>query len=218
MNNELAIPEQQSSIAVSDEAFKDLAKSSKFLPRLTLTAPLSDAVMEGKIGAGRWGLLDNKNIDDLGPEIRGWVVALRLKAMDTKADPIVSYYDANKPEFKTIAERSMVEKEGPLAGPEFLIYLPDHKQFCSLFMCSKTMRREAPNVKALLRKKITLKVTLITNKTHKWYGPVATPCSLELSLPEQKVLDKTLHDFMNPPENAVEEATAADKAATGREV
>ena len=222
MSNELAIPEMEtSSIAQfnSDAAFKDLAQSSKFLGRLSLMSPLSDAVMEGKIQAGRWGLVNGKNVEDLGSELRCYVVALRLKAMDVGADPIVSYFNPASPEFIAIKNRCDDEKQGPLAGPEFLLYLPNEQQFCTFYMCSKTMRREAPIVKQLLKKPATFKITIVSNKKNKWHAPVITGCATPLDLPDGEQLKKVLHSFMNPPEASVVEATEQEKAATGgREV
>ena len=216
-SQELAIPETGSAFAVSDEMFKDIARGGKFLPRLTLTAPLSTVCVEGKCLPGRWAIIDGQTLEDLGQETRGFVCAMRLKAMDTGADPVVSYYNPALPEFKAIQERSKVEKQGPLAGPEFLIYIAQEKIFCSLFMCSKTMKREAPLVKQLLKKPATFKITLANNKKNKWHAPVITSCGVPLEPPDAEKLQKAVHSFMNPPANEVEAAGAEESAATDRD-
>ncbi len=219
MNMELAIPEGQNVIAanVDDKDFAELSTSSKFLGRLQLMSSSSEAVKEGKIACGHWAIVAGESCEDIGTETRGFVVAMRLKAMDVDADPVVAYYDPKCLEFQTIKARSEVENQGPLAGPEFLIYLANEKRFCTLYMCSKTMRREAPAVRGLLRKAATFKITLIKNKKFSWHGPVVTACSATLAGPDQEELKRVLTNFLNPPKSEVEKADDKEAAATSRE-
>lgn len=219
MSNELMLPEDQQTIAqnVEDKDFAALASSSKFLSRLQLIGSSSNAAKEGKCAVGHWALLSGQSLEDLGTELRCYVVAMRLKAMDVDADPIVAYYDPKSEDFKKISMRAEVEKQGPLAGPEFLIYLPTEKRFCTLFMCNKTMRREAPVVRGLLRKAATFKITLLSNKKFKWHGPVITSCSAPLPMPDKEELEIVTKNFLNPPKSEVESADETDKSATSRE-
>lgn len=221
MSNTLAIPENELvGKYADDKAFQELATSSKFLPRLSLTSGQSDKVMDGKIGQGRWCLESSKNnIEDLGVEFRAYICGMRLKAIDTNAHPIVAYFDSSKPQFQKIVERAKNEKTGPLAGPEFLVYIPaPHDRFCLYFMCSTTAKREAPLVRQLLGKAATFKVTTLSNVEHKWYGPVITPCTIPLPMPsDMEKFNSTRKAFLNPPESDVEEASEEEKTATKRE-
>ncbi len=215
----LVIPEDQQGLAkhATDEEFDKLSTSSKYLPRLQLFGSSSNACKEGKIPIGKWGLQFGQRIDNLGDEIRGYVIALRLKAVDLSAEPIISYYDPKSPEFIKLKERSEVENLGPMAGPEFLIYLPNEKKFCTLFMSSKTMKREAPEVKALLRKPATFKIQFIKKGGFAWHGPVVTPCTVPLPKPDEETLAIVLHNFNNPPVSEIEPVDEKAKEATARD-
>lgn len=218
----LALPEGIDGLiapTASVDAFADLATATKYLPRLSLTAGTSDCVLEGLCPIGHWAMIKTKKeVVDLGTEIRGWICGLRLKAMHTKRDPIVAYFDPTKPDFLDIVERAKNEEDGALAGPEFLIYLPPPvDSFILYFMSSKTAKREAGQVRQLLGKPATFKITLLTNKTNKWHGPVITMCSIGLAQPPQEKFKKVLENFKNPPASEVESTTEDEKAATGRE-
>lgn len=219
MSNEIATQQNPNTALVSsnvtDEFFGELAKGSRFLPRLVITAGLTKQVMAGKIGVGKYGLITGQEIEDLGVEIRAWVMGLRLKAMDVGKDPIVSYYDPKLPAFKDIQVRSLLEKQGPLAGAEFLLYISGVNKFASLFMCSKTMRQEAPNVKLLLGQAATFKITLIQSKKNMWHGPVVGRCAIEIPKPPEAAYNRILKDFLNPPSSEVEIVSKEEKAAAG---
>lgn len=220
MNEELALalPEDQSVAKyVTEEDFQSIATSSKFLPRLQLFGSNSEVVKEGKVPVGVYGIVNGDKIEVLGNEIRAWVISMRLKAMRTDTDPIVAYYDPKSEQFQKIKAASEVENQGPLCGPEFLIYLPNEKKFVTFFMCSKTMRREAPNVKDLLKRAATFKITLIKNAKFSWHGPVVTACSVPLPQPDLEVLREVLTNFNNPPETEVEVIDEKAKAATSRD-
>ncbi len=207
------LPEQQ----VDDKEFLALASTSKYLPRLQLMGSQNSEVKKGLIPCGRWALVTGQNLEDVGAELRVYIVAMRLKAIDLGGDPIVAYFDAKLDAFKKIAERSLVEETGPMAGPEFLVYLPTEKRFCALFCANKTMKREAPNIRNLLKKPATLKIHLITKGKYMWHGPIVTGCSIPLPTPDPEELLKVYNAFVNPPASETEDASAEEKAATTRE-
>lgn len=200
-----------------DKAFDNLSSES-FLPRLQLMGSNSDQVKEGKIGIGRWSLIKTKeDFVDLGAETNILVLGWRPKAMDTKnREDVHAFYNPQSAEFKECMEKSNISDSGCFYGPEYLIWLCNEKKWCVLLMGSKTARREAPLVKALLAAKVvdgqfvvekkfgTLKCKLIKTSRHSWHGPVVTQCSQSYDLPEMSEIVDQLTKFNNPPDEEVE--------------
>ena len=91
-------------------------------------------------------------------------------------------------------------------GPEFLVYLPAAKEFATLFCGSKSSRREAPALNALLTKPATLKSRLAETKKHKWQTMAITNCSTPFDLPDLEKLKAVVEKFNNPPATTVEVA------------
>lgn len=175
---------------VSAEDFNDVAAGSEFLPRLSLFSFSNGPFKDGKIAAGHYGFNQGNNIIDCGTEIQLIVCGIRLKALQIDGDNITAIFNKQNPEFAKIQAMSGVKDSDCLCGPEFLVYIPTHKQFCTFYMASKTMKREAPNVKAFYDqgKNITAKAQLITKGKYKWHGPVIVECSMVLSTPDHDKL------------------------------
>jgi hypothetical protein len=220
MTSELAIPQDlQVAKYVTDDLFNEIASSSKFLSRLQLNGGTSDLAKKGLAPIGTWVVVSGKEqFVDVGKEIRVYVLAMRLKALDMQASPIVAFFNPATEQFKTLYRRSNVEKKGPMVGPEFLLYLPDTKEFITFHMASKTNRREAPHMKAFLGKKATLKIKLIENdKGEIWHGPVVVVCDLPIALPPREKMLGQLEVFNNPPESETDTPDEKETAATTRE-
>ena len=80
-------------------------------------------------------------------------------------------------------------------------------------MGSKSSRREAPNVKALLQKAGTLTAREVTTKRYTWWTPSMTACSTPFELPGDKELAKQVEKFNNPQETEVERVEDGDSRA-----
>lgn len=198
------------SIVSNDDDLLAVSSAGGFLPRLQLFGGSSDAVKEGKIGVGRWGLVAGKDaLEDLGAEVDVLVIAGRVKALDLHGENIVTSYDRNSDTFKDIATRSEVANSKCMFGPEFLVYVPSKQVFATVFLSSATARREARSLHARLRKAATLKSQLITGKQHKWHGPVFTPCSNPFEMPTGEAIVAEATKFLNPPTDGPQLATAA---------
>ncbi len=209
---------------VTDEAFKQLAKSVDYLPRFQLYGFESKEVKRGVIPGGHYGLVAAKDdITDLGVEAQCYVLGLRLKALRIIGDKVENFFDPNHDEFKAIKAASGDPKSGCMAGPEYLLYLPGMKQFCTFFMANKTARREAPKVRAFLpteadpvAKAATLKIQFIETSEYAWHGPVIVGCSIPLAAPDMDTMNSEIAKFNNPPEPKEVAASVADAAATQR--
>lgn len=202
-------PDQQLGKYASDQMFDKMVTT--YLPRVQLYDSNSNAVKQQLIPIGEYGLASANNILPLGKEVKMFVCSMRFKAMDLNGG-VKSFYNPDHPEFGRIKKTSEGQNTGCLCGPEFLVYLPEYDRFATFFMSSKTMRREAPNVRNLMGKGCLLRARLIEKKPYTWFGPVATPHTSPMRLPNATLLQQELDGFNNPPEEeieAVDEKTAA---------
>lgn len=205
MSDEL-IPMGELGVAkFADEKTFEALSSNAFLPRLQLMGSSSTAVKEGKISQGHYGLVRGKDqVEDLTKETNVIVLSWRPKALEIKESSVVSVYDPKSPEFKRITEKSEEPDSGCMFGPEFLVWVPSHRTFATVYMSSKTARREAPVVRGLMGKAATLKAQLIKAKKFAWHGMVVTPCSQPLDLPDLAQAKEETAKFNNPPSEETE--------------
>lgn len=204
MSNEL-IPADIAGPLAKYELADVASGASAFLQRLQLFGNKSNACARGEIGIGRWGLVNDDVITDLGPEVDALVICWRPKAMQTTGDILVSH-EPGSSMYEDLKERSGVKDSGCMYGPEFLLYIPSQATFATYYMSSKTARREARKMDPLLRKAATFKAKLIETAKYTWHGPVVTPCSASLDLPETEVIQAEITKFMDPPKQEVEVA------------
>lgn len=208
--------------ALSTFSAEDMAlvsTSGDFLPRLQLYGGNSNAVKEGKIGVGCYGLVRGADtIENLGTEVDIIVVDGKAKALRVGADKtIITKFDPQDVEFKKIMAESNVKDSGCMYGPEFLIYVPSIEQFATFFMSSKTSRREAKNVYARMGKAGTLKANLIKTAKYMWHGPVCTPCSTPFdNLPSADEFGDAVTKFKAEKGSNVETVAAPDANARAR--
>lgn len=223
-NSDIAIAEQGSELATpqtgtmakyaTDDLFDKFVTS--YLPRLQLFDSNSNDVKKGNIPISHYGLKNANTLIDLGGEVELFVCSMRLKALDLRNDEVKSFFNPAMPEFLTIRGQSEFQNSNCLCGPEFLVYIPRVKKFATFFMSSKTMRREAPNVKNLLNKACLLRSRFIEKGKFAWYGPVATAYTSPLEMPSSERLSAELESFNNPPESQVEAADSAEAASADR--
>jgi len=220
METDLTVP--QSGVLAKgskDELFQSIAKSGDFLPRLQLMGSNSDMCKVGKIPIGSYAFLRSKeDFEALGEEVDVLVVAWRPKAMDI-GEEVISIFDQTHPEFLRIQAQSNVPQSTCMCGPEFLLWIPDLKEFATFYMASKTARRQAPALRAKIDEEsnkpgpATLGVEFIKTKKYSWHGPIVGACSVEFDMPEPEKFVDTCEKFANPPQS---EAEVADDS-TNRE-
>lgn len=207
-----------------EKDYANFASSIEFLPRLQLCGASSNLCKEGKQPVGTYATVkDKENHTDLGKQCNVFVCGLRLKALEIIEGTgpqagIFSFFDPKSDEFGRVAKLSLEKDTGCLAGPEFLVYIPATKQFATFFMASKSMRNEAPAIKALLGKACTLTISLAENKKkQKWHVPKALPCSIPLDPPNNDDLQAQLLRFKNPVSSNVKKAPDAPGLPAGGE-
>jgi hypothetical protein len=207
MENEI-IPRSDMSLAPSydEKIFDTIVSTTDYLKRLQLAGANSDLAKEGKVGMGHFALIrDSKNVKDLGSELDALVCAWRYKAMEIKNDTVLNVYDPLSPDFTRIKDLSDVKDSGCMVGLDFLLYLPKEDEFVTLYLSSKSARREAPALRAKIdevNKKpgpVTLKVALASNKKYKWHVITVNDCVTTFDLPDEDEFAKVVNKFQNPP-------------------
>lgn len=218
MSNELIpIEDLGQSKFGDDKNFAVVASGGGYLPRLQLYGANSELVKEGKFHMAHYGLVRSKtNVEDLTGEVAILVLGWRPKAMEIVGDDVNTFYNPQNDEFKRVSMKSEEQNSGCMFGPEYLVYIPAAKAFATFFMSSKTSRREAPAVRALMGKMALLKAKFIKTKQFSWHGPEVTMCSTipdGLDDPEFLLeLKDQVQKFQNPPESEKELAPEADRA------
>ena len=202
--------------AEDDKMFADATKIGDYLPRVQLMTSASEKCKKNEFPVNHYALIQGQNYIDLGAEADVAVIDWRPKAIEI-GDEIISVFDSKDPEFERIQLKSDEKDSGCMFGPEFLIWVPTHKQFATFFMGSKSSRREAPAVKALIQKAATLKSHFIETKKFSWQSPTITVCSTPFDLPEEEDLVKNLTKFKNPPKQEVERVDAATSEGQARD-
>lgn len=193
-------------IQVFDDKTFDLvaAASQSFLPRLQLGGGNSEAVKEGKVPMGHYFIAESSAVTPLAASVDVLVIAWQPKAVRIIGDDVNSYTDFNSNEFKKIMAESDVPDSGCMWGMEFLVYSPLVSKFLSFFMCSKSARRVAPEVKALLGRAATLKAKLVKSTKYSWHVPVVTPCSTPFDIPKVEDIKVAAAKFQQQPESTTE--------------
>ncbi len=203
----------------SDDVAKAMG-STAYLPRLQLYGGNSEAVKEGKVPMGAYGLATSRNVKPLGKPLDVLVIEWRPKAMFVSKDKSVveCVYDPDAPRFKEIsAMADTTSDSGCMFGPEFLVWVPN-EDYATYFLSSKSARYEFNNLKKLINCMASLDSVLVkgTGKQtgRSWHAPKVSDCLTPYQLPAIEEIDKQKSDFLNPKEFTPEEATP-DVAARG---
>lgn len=186
----------------SDDDFNSVA-STGFLPRLQLLTSSSGPCKEGEFPVNHYAMVKGKNYIDLSGEVICLVIAWRPKAL-RMGDEFMAVFDINDPEFKKIEEESGQQDSGCMFGPEFLVYLPNEKEYATFFMGSKTARNESPNMKQLIGKAATLSHQKISSKKYSWCAPQVVPCTTPFDIPDIDEIKEIAEKFNNPPKQEIE--------------
>lgn len=201
-------------IKADEKMFEMTTSSGAFLPRVQLMTSSSEKCKAGEFPINNFAFIAGQNYKDLGKEVDVLVIHWRPKAVDMSGEVILSSYDGNSDLFQKIMTKADVKDSKCMFGPEFLIYVPGERKFATFFMGSKSARKEAPGIKALLKNACTLKNKKIEWKTYTWFAPFGVPCNTPFELPTNEAIMEELNKFSNPPAQEVEKAE--EPAAGGR--
>lgn len=199
-----------------DDKVDDALSTSSFLPRLQLMTGNSEKCKNQEFPINKYALIAGQTYTDVGESVDILCLVWRPKAIDTGAEEMIVSYTVTEPEFKRIQEDADKPDSGCMYGHEFLVYIPSVKKFATFFMGTKTSRREAPNLKALLQKAATLKPGKIKTKRYTYFSPSVTKCSTKFELPSQESALEEIQKFNDPTVEKVERVEeAVGKQARG---
>ena len=202
----------QTSKYADETALSKVTKVGDWLPYVALMGGNSLEVKRGEFPIGHFCLKKNKKMIDLGKEFIMYLLSWRPKAMMFEPK-VLSYFDTESEDFKKIVARADSTKNpGCGYGPEYLIWLPEVKEFATYFLSSKTGRNESPNIQAILKttRLCKQKSHLIETEKYSWHGPTTLACDLEIPLPPIELAKQELDKFNNPPAAVEEVAEEAE--------
>jgi hypothetical protein len=215
---------------VEDKSIQSLTRTSEFLPQIRVYGSEATVVKEGKFPMGHLGLyFSAEKIIDLGVEFNTLVVDWRPRASIVTGDKPVSFFgkfngeesDPNKQwtysdAFIEVQKRGMAKETGFLVGVEFLLWVPMVNQFGLFLMGNPTLRRESPNVMALLGQAATVKCHLIKTSKYTWHGAKVFECTTPFDMPSSNVVLEESTNFRNPADSDVEFVKDDDSSGSGR--
>ena len=190
------VPKELQSTALGN--FADVSTSSTFLPYIQLFGSSSNAVKEGKISMGHFGLGRSSAIEALGDEFICLIVSWRPKAIRFSPTRVV-VYDMQDDDFSMIKDAAKAKQEGYAYGPEFLLWLPDFKTFAVYHLNNPTGQREAGNVMTFLGNVCKFSSHLNRNKKGQtWHGPKVSAFAGDVELPDWSAASEVIENFRNP--------------------
>lgn len=217
-------------IVATDESLAAVM-ASEYLPRFQVTQGMSKIVKAEICPQNVFAMqYAADRATNLGKEVNLLLISARPKALDTN-DPVTEHFDVNAPGFKATQKQAMVKDSGCMFGVEFLIWLPNeggpNGTFASWFCGSKTSRREAPGILALMKNDdgtrktdpspITAKIRMIPGGKHTWPGTTTSPCATAFAtLPDPEELAERVHKFNNPPASKVEKVEPTPDSSRAR--
>jgi hypothetical protein len=187
-------------------------RTSEFLPQIRIYGSEATIVKEGKFPMGHFGLyVSAASVIDLGEQFDYLAVDWRPRASIVSGESPISFFGRFKDgewqfskEFIEVKNRAMSKQQGHLSGLEFLLWLPAIEKFGLFLMGNPTLRRESPNVKALMLKPATLKVKLIKTTKFTWHGCTVFNCTTPFNAPDSAVTNAEVAKFRNPIDSEVE--------------
>jgi len=219
-----ALVAQSESKFATDQALATVTKSGDYLPYIVLMGSSSSEVKKGEFPMGHFALRRGKgNLHDLGTQFTAVVIGWRPKAMQYVPD-VISFFDHESKEFKEIQAGADAPNSGKGYGPEFLIWLPELKEFVTYFMGNKTGRNESSKVMSVLKKAASgetpvcvIEAYLIEGRENSWHGPRTLSYDLgDPTMPTGDQLAKEIKKFNDPPAAQKQVAEAAEEAEGSR--
>lgn len=222
-SQELVLPDFGSADFTSQATFDELVKSS-FMPRIQLMSGMSGLVTEGKMNVGKYAFIRGK--EDFIDFQEGFIcvpLTHRFAAMrfanSGGNEKFECYYDPNSAEFKQVQADSEQPNSGCSYGPQFLLWVPQVREYATYLFGSKSARPEARKLALLRGKGASFKAKLVTNAANqKWHVPVVLPYSGQFELPDIDAARAVAEIFNHPKPSEVitEPETPAAAGSTER--
>lgn len=199
-----------------------------FIGRIQFQSASSKLCKSGKVPVNSFCFI--KSGDEaivLGQKVDILPLAVRPCAIDTSnSEKPIFCYHPNVDEngaftglFKDIADRSATQNSGCLYGPEYLIWIPELKEFGTFLWSSMTMRNDAYTMYALRGKPALLTSHVIkNNKYGDYYSPITKPTETVFTdLPTRAQVQEELAKFTAAKDTQVDVVDAEEAESTSRE-
>jgi hypothetical protein len=186
--------------------------SNTIFSRIQLFGSSSNEVKEGNIQMGHFGLIEGKEVQDIGNSFDCVIIAWRPKAVEFNDEEVNVVHDPDSEEFKRIQELSTQQDTGCMWGPEFLLYIPSFDKFVPYHLNNASSRYAAKSFAARLQKAATITAQLIKNKKYSWHAPSCNDCSVPIeNIPAEDRVQEEFQRFINPETEAKEIAEETDR-------
>ena len=203
------------------EALTLAGNNSSFLRRMQFMSAKADLCQAGKFPINHFGITSGEEVQDLGEQVNCIPLAYRPLAIDSKAKdgaivcltPNLDAQGKCTGEFARIQELAEVSNSGAMSGVQFLVWIPDIREFATFFLFTKTARQEIKPMAALIGRGASVKGRFIDGK-FKYWSPKVIACSIPMEIPEEAEMRAQIEKFKNPPKPTVIAASAAEQAAT----
>lgn len=214
---QLSIPDDLKSLTTVDDSVFDSVSGKGFLPRLQLMTAASDLCKKKKFPSDHFGLFLGQDPTDLGEEVDVLILAWRPKAVDFGGETPLTTFDPKDQLFADIQHRAdNVQNSGCMYGHEFLVWLIDQQQYATLFLGTKSSRREARAVRSRLFKTATLTSQVIEGKKFTWTSIQCGDCITQHAIPQDEsfktAMVEQVRTFKSPPAQEVEIADSGDES------
>lgn len=210
-SNQLAFPVAQGGDL---KTFNEVASGSNYFPRLQLFTSQSKPCKSGAFPVNHYGLVRSKDqMVDLGVELFCIPLSYRFKAMDTTTEPVIVSFDPHSETFAQLREKSDIKDSGCVFGVEFLVWIPSEATYATLYLNSKTSRKEGDNVRLLLGKSMKLGSRFIETKKFSWQAIVALSSPIEVESPDHEEAAEAVNRFLSEKPTEVELAAPETERA-----
>lgn len=197
-----------------EKVFGELAEAKSFMPRLQMMQALSAQVSSDEAKKGEWLFIRSKeSFTNLGTEFNFIPLSWRHKALEF-GDEVRAFYDITSPDFLRVKAAAETPNNGAVAGPEFLLWIPELASYCTYHLTSMTSQGQAKALRGLIGSGAQLKSKQVINKKKQaYYVPECNAFGGDLSLPDEADLMATVAAFRSPKSSEIEAAETSEADA-----
>jgi hypothetical protein len=185
---------------VNDAEDSDM-ESSSFIGRIQLMTDASMIVKKNEFEKNHFALIKGKDHVDLGPELNFLPISKRRKALENSPKGLTIVYDKEDPEYIRIKETASEKNSGRMYGWDYLVWLPETKQFATFFCGTISTRRESKHIRHNMLEWLTLRPHFAEPSKpggFAFWHPQVVVSTATFDPPEAEAAQKEKEKFDNP--------------------
>jgi len=173
------------------------ATAASYLPYIIVTNGMSEVVKQGKVFPGKMARMKDQTGTELATPLNAIFCVSQPRAQQTTADGLSITTDSDSAEYKRIVAvvASNAKNTGAMYGADFLVWLPDHNEFVSMFFSNASTRRMIAATVGMLGKPVQITVGPASNSKGDWFIPVITPSTTPHAPFTAEQLDEAMAKF-----------------------